>query len=311
MNLAADGLAGVLDAYSYANKAPMNWLSTDTTSTEQAFVKWTELCVANADKCKIAARGNNTAEGVHKVLEDLLDVAYRNYDGTVWDIMRDSSNQTVAANPRKWSFAMIAQQIYGSLYDPRSGRLLSQMLETVIRDELSVNSTAKRLDKSASSTVPLSLNRVFPYSSLTARAENIYPSYVLSMIADAVLCGDSINSRGETTENLLQRIVEASQTVSRNFAPISIQFGIRGFCHRWTSRAVERLPKKMNIKPKNVVLVIGNSEDPITPYSSAKLLASSARLGNKARLVKYNIVGHSSSEYSAFLLTSGANIHLV
>ncbi|CAG8625997.1 13714_t:CDS:2, partial [Acaulospora colombiana] len=52
---------------------------------------------------------------------------------------------------------------------------------------------------------------------------------------------------------------------------------------------------KMNIKPKNVVLIIGNTEDPTTPYSSARTLASSKHLGNKARLVKYHTLGHTST----------------
>ncbi|PVF95173.1 alpha/beta-hydrolase [Serendipita vermifera] len=287
---------GVLEPYSYSNKSPMDWLETDVASAEQALVKWTELCVANGDQCRLAAMGNNTAQGVHKLLEDLLDAVYRNYDGTVWDIIHDRNNETVASNPRKWMFSTITVNLYGALYSSDMGRMTSELLVSVIEDVASVNnSTTKRRREANALTAPISLRRVIPYASLAAVEENIYPPYLLSLVTLAIFCGDAIDSRGQTTKDLFERIVKASQTVSPNFASQMAESNTRGFCHRWTTRAVERLPKKMNFKPKNVVLVIGNSEDPITPYSSAKSLASSSHLGNKARLVKYNVLGHTTS----------------
>ncbi|PVF95170.1 hypothetical protein CPB86DRAFT_711744 [Serendipita vermifera] len=283
---------GVLEPYSYSNKSPMDWLETDVASAEQALVKWTELCVTNAGDCKLAAMGNNTAQGVHKLLEDLLDTAYRNYDGTVWDPIHDRTNQTILSNPRRWMFSTITENLRGTLYNSNVGEVMSDTFASIIEEVASVNnSTAKRRREANDMTTPISFKRFIPYAPLAAAEDNILAPNILSMLMHAIFCGDAIDLRGQTTKDLFQKTVKAAQTVSPNFAP-QTEISFRGFCHRWTTRAVERLPKKINVKPKNVVLVIGNSEDPITPYSSAKSLASSAHLGNKARLVKYNVLGH-------------------
>ncbi|KAG8773581.1 hypothetical protein FRC15_001922 [Serendipita sp. 397] len=78
---------------------------------------------------------------------------------------------------------------------------------------------------------------------------------------------------------------------------------IRSLCHKWTSRAVERLPQKINKPPKNVVLVLGNMGDPITPYYSARRLASSDQLGTKARLVLLKSIGHSTLSNNSTCIT--------
>jgi hypothetical protein len=299
-------MAAVFDPYSYSNKAPMDWLERDYESIEQALVRWAELCVANPDKCSLAAKGNNTAEGVHKLVENTFEVAYRNYDGTVWDSIVDNSNSTIMSNPRKWTFIMVAQSLIAGLYDPGYRALNSYVIDSIMAEQATINSTSTPSTlqhRSPSTTFPF--KRIFPYSLPSVFAPSTYyPQSTLSMMLHAVVCGDAVDASGKTTEQLFQKIVRTAQTVSRNFAPASTRDSVRLFCHRWTSRAVERLPKKMNIKPKNVVLIIGNTEDPITPYSSAKLLASSAHLGNKARLIRYNTVGHSSCTYLKLTLES-------
>jgi hypothetical protein len=283
---------GVLEPYSYSNKVPMDGLETDVETAEQALIKWIELCVANPDKCSIAAKGNNTAEGVHKLIEHLLDVAYQNYDGTKWDMILDNSNMTIMSNPRKWTFSIVAAQLHGGLYDPSFGSMTNNLIEWILMDQSIINGTAtSSLKRESAPVVPL--KRLLPYSPYSPFATNLYPANVLNMIVMAIFCGDSVDYQGRTTEELFQKFVKVSQTVSRNFGSM---LTTRSFCHRWTPRSVERLPKKMNVKPKNVVLVIGNTEDPITPYSSARTLASSAHLANKARLVKYHVFGHGSGK---------------
>ena len=107
----------------------------------------------------------------------------------------------------------------------------------------------------------------------------------------AILCGDSADPSKATTKDIFNEIVRVSQAVSHKFGPI---FNPRSFCHRWSSRAVERYQGPFNKKPKNVVLVIGNQADPITPFRSAKLVASQQCLGINARLVQQWDFGHTS-----------------
>ncbi|CAG8626012.1 13715_t:CDS:2, partial [Acaulospora colombiana] len=262
----------VVEPYLYSNKVPIDGLETDKESSERAFIKWTEVCAANPDKCPLAARGNNTAEGVHKVVENALDVAYRNYDGTKWNPVLDFSDTTISSNPRRWTFNTIASQLYSGLYEPMFGSQISAAIEGIINEQSNINSTtAPSLKRGTQSIAPPS--RMLPYSPLSPFA-NIYPDYVRNMVIFAIFCGDSIDHHGRTTKEVFQKIVKASQTVSRTFTPISVENSPRTMCHKWTSR--------------------DGRKDPITPYSSARTLASSKHLGNKARLVKYHTLGHGS-----------------
>ncbi|CAG7850180.1 hypothetical protein SIIN_4185_T [Serendipita indica DSM 11827] len=69
-----------------------------------------------------------------------------------------------------------------------------------------------------------------------------------------VYCGDTVDNARETTTDVFEAI--------HRVTVIS------------TSRAVERLPTRINKKPMNVVLMIGNTGDPITPFQSTGRLAS-------------------------------------
>lgn len=107
----------------------------------------------------------------------------------------------------------------------------------------------------------------------------------------AIYCGDTADPVGATTKDVFNEIVRVSQTVSHKFGAT---FNARFFCHRWSTRAVERYQGPFNKKPKNPVLVIGNEADPITPFRSAKLVASPQYLNDSARLVQQWDFGHTS-----------------
>ncbi|CAG8633082.1 6522_t:CDS:2 [Acaulospora colombiana] len=227
-------MTAVFDPYSYANKAPIDWLERDYEDTEKALVRWTELCVANPNKCSLAAKANNTAEGVHKLVKNVLETAYRNYDGTVWDALMPG------------------------LYDPDYRGLSSYTIDAIMKEQAAINGTSTL--QSRSLDFIHHIKRALPYAA--ASEPNLNPPTELNMLVHAIACGDSIDAPGKTTKQLFEKIVKTSQTASPIFAPGATRAGLRMFCHRWTSRAVERLPKRMNIKPKNVVLVIGNTADP-------------------------------------------------
>ena len=107
----------------------------------------------------------------------------------------------------------------------------------------------------------------------------------------AILCSDAPDPNGATTKDVFNEIIRVSQTVSHKFGSA---MSAKRYCHRWTSRAVERYQGPFNKKPKNVVLVIGNQADPITPFRNAKLITTEQYLGSNARLVQQSDFGHSS-----------------
>ncbi|PVF96267.1 hypothetical protein CPB86DRAFT_737163 [Serendipita vermifera] len=113
----------------------------------------------------------------------------------------------------------------------------------------------------------------------------------------AIYCGDTADSIGQTTHDIMNQVVRVVNTTSRKFGGNTGDQ--RYFCHRWETRAVERYQGPWNKELANVVLVIGNEADPVTPYRSAKKVASAEFLGNNSRLVQRWDFGHcSNSEYS-------------
>ncbi|TFK73770.1 hypothetical protein BDN72DRAFT_893725 [Pluteus cervinus] len=136
----------------------------------------------------------------------------------------------------------------------------------------------------------------------TAGPSGGLPSYMftrdLTMTAESIGCADGIdNPANLTTDIVLNEIVRTAQNVTHRFGS---QLFLRNICHKWTSRAVERYSGPWNNKPKNVVLVIGNMADPITPFRDAKLLASEKMLGGaNSRLVMATTFGHSIFAYNS------------
>ncbi|OBZ74766.1 hypothetical protein A0H81_05697 [Grifola frondosa] len=64
------------------------------------------------------------------------------------------------------------------------------------------------------------------------------------------------------------------------------------YCPFWPVRAVERYTGPFNSSLANPILVIGNTDDPITPFEGAQTVAD--LLGDKATLIRQNGFGHSS-----------------
>ncbi|PVF98673.1 hypothetical protein CPB86DRAFT_784504 [Serendipita vermifera] len=283
------------DSYLWANKVPMDWTATDLETTEQALIKWSGICAAHPTKCTIATKTDGTAEGVYRVTQQILEVAYKNYDGTVWTPL-NANNATIMSNPRKWNWSQVSQQIFFHLYRGSEWLSLNEVLEGLVAEQASLTNTTTS-KRGLSNLVPM--KRGLSYSLPMVPGYGILPANRLNLVVIAIACGDAIDVQNRTTEDLFRNLITISRNESSTFTSTQPLTNPRPFCHHWSSRAVERLPKRMNIKPKNVVLVIGNSEDVITPYSSARTLASSARLGNKARLVKFNAVGHASSSHNS------------
>ncbi|PVF98672.1 hypothetical protein CPB86DRAFT_797119 [Serendipita vermifera] len=192
----------------------------------------------------------------------------------------------------RWNWSQVSQLIFFHLYQGSDWPALNEILEGLVAEQanLTTTTTSKR---SLSNLVPM--KRSLSYTLPTSAGYGIVPANTLNLVVIAIACGDAIDVQNRTTEDLFRNLITISRNESSTFTSTQPLTNPRPFCHHWSSRAVERLQKPMNTKPKNVVLVIGNSEDVITPYSSARTLASSARLGNKARLVKFNAVGHGTT----------------
>ncbi|KAG8804161.1 hypothetical protein FRC17_006033, partial [Serendipita sp. 399] len=276
-------LDGVYDAEKHATLTPMKWLEQDYKTVEAALTKWTEACAESGRNgpCRFSAVGNAKPAEIMSKIQQILNTAYRIYDGTPLTI---SSLATVGpisqSNPRRWSYEYLIRLIRAGLYNQETWADLSSILNTMLSLQAGVSS------KEVEIPIQLLTHGPFLYGYI--------PSYILSYSTFAIFCSDVIDSQGETTQELFNSTVQAAQTVSSNFAHLTPSQSMRSFCHQWKARAVERLSAPMNKKPKNVVLVIGNTGDPITPYESAQRIASSALLGTQARLVKFDTVGHSS-----------------
>jgi hypothetical protein len=72
-----------------------------------------------------------------------------------------------------------------------------------------------------------------------------------------IRCSDSaeLDPNIVTTERIFEETIRISRTVWPMIASIIYS---EHFCHRYTSRAVERYAGPWNVQPKNVVLVLGN-----------------------------------------------------
>ncbi|CCA67084.1 hypothetical protein PIIN_00919 [Serendipita indica DSM 11827] len=274
-------LDGVYDPEKYANLPPLKWFDIDPLTRDKALLMWAQACAAGQNCTASQAMPNATAEALLAQIEVVLDTAHRNYNGFAWT---DASqkNETALMDPNSYSWEIIAASIFSALYDPVSWGAIADGLPQIAA--LQQNRTAKA--------------KFTGFPLLSAPRYGEVSEDRLDMVTIAIYCSDTVDPAGETTEDLFKAYVHASQNIS-TLAGAVISANMRSHCHRYTSRAVERLPQKMNKKPKNVVLVIGNSGDHITPFQSARRLASSEFLGTQARLLQFNAPGHGSHIFAS------------
>jgi hypothetical protein len=74
-------------------------------------------------------------------------------------------------------------------------------------------------------------------------------------------CADSVEVDPSTVTT--ERVFEETIRQARTVWPLSASLVYaQHFCHRYTTRAVERYSGLWNVQPKNVVLVLGNQGEP-------------------------------------------------
>ncbi|KAG8790101.1 hypothetical protein FRC19_004519 [Serendipita sp. 401] len=273
-------LDGVLDPEKYGNNIPMKWMETDIYDIDFALKSWTEAC-AGSNKCALSTR-NDTSSSLLTKIDTILNTAYERYDGSI-PVFNLSGIFT-------WPYDTATYAIQSSMYSTMASDDIGPLLAAIGQHQSNSNSTLlSGKVEPAYMTLPMGRS---PYSVMPIY--DTIPPDALSNIAFAVFCGDAIDDGSTTTEDAFKETVRISQSVSRIFGSLFPINSLRPMCHKWTPRAVERLPQKFNKQPKNVVLVMSTMGDPITPYYSARRLASSNMLGSKARLVRLNSIGHST-----------------
>ncbi|KAG9024090.1 hypothetical protein FS842_005530 [Serendipita sp. 407] len=268
-------LDGVLDPEKYGNRKPMKWAEVDVYDVDFALKSWTEAC-AGSQNCRFSTR-NDTSSTLLTKIDTILNTAYEKYDGSI-----------TAIDNLDWSYDTIAALMQALL---GSTMMVDQIGSILNASEQYLFNLTQPSGKAVPPNISFPMGKS-PYN--TMPSYGVVPPDVLSNIAVAVFCGDTVDDGSTTTEDVFKETVRISQSVSKIFGSLYPLHGPRALCHKWTSRAVERLPQKFNKQPKNVVLVLSTMADPITPYYSARRLASSNMLGSKARLVRLNSIGHSS-----------------
>ena len=292
-------LDGVVDPSDYALYQPYLGWDLDIADAEATYKGLTEACAAAGPSgCSLAKSSNETAANIDARIESILSTLY---------VSQNKYSQSevaqaifIALYQVCW-FQYCLHQLHSLHFKPDGwGDLVSQL------DSFFTNGTFARRDATVHRplhilhTNPIMRSLLFdrPGRGVLPQPDNdplsdadsgAYELQDYSIVA--IVCGDSADPIGATTKDVLNEVVRVSQAVSHKFGAA---FNRKFFCHRWSTRAVERYQGPFNKKPKNVVLVIGNQADPITPFRNAKQVASQQYLGSSARLIQQWDFGHTS-----------------
>ncbi|CAG8601602.1 2430_t:CDS:10 [Acaulospora colombiana] len=236
--------------------------------------------LAGPSKCAVAER-YPTPEGIKGALDQMLGATYKNWnDGNGGLSYNQFAQQAIFANLYYPSWPKTAQAIVLGLNGSLSES--AAMLKTIPEEN--------RFKLPLVSSTPAYSGSIWKRD-LDKRQFN----------ANYYGCSDTpeVNPEIVTTE----RVMEEKIRISRTVWPIAASLHYADhFCHRYTSRGVERYSGPWDVQPKNVVLVIGNQADPSTPFRNAQLVTR--LLGSKARLVQQAGYGHTTCKYLLSLSSS-------
>ncbi|PVF95968.1 hypothetical protein CPB86DRAFT_553513 [Serendipita vermifera] len=241
--------------------------------------------LAGPSKCPIAAQFP-TSDAIKGAMNQLLDATYKNWN---------DGNGGVSYNQ------LALQGIFATSYWPTQWPDVAQALALGLNGSLSESAAMLKakmeenrfklpfLHGSSGSVWERGLKQDLDKRQLDVKHFGYLWHINYTLIT--IQCSDTpeVDPNIVTTE----RVFEETIRISRTVWPITASLHYaEHFCHRYTSRGVERYSGPWDVQPKNVVLVLGNQADPITPYRNAQLVTR--LLGGKARLVQQAAYGHTT-----------------
>lgn len=286
---------GVVDPSDYTEDQPYLGWDLDLADAEATWDGFLTACAEAGPTGCLFNQGSDTKDSLNTKVNNIIDVLYHTWNTT----SRFSQNE-------------FTETLFSYMYSPNTWNDLGTLLNLAWGELFGSPSTGGRsifMKHSSQKLIhPLSpIKRVKPFQ----RADGSWYGIQSLAVGDpvdgylqqgdyaliAITCSDAADSIGATTTNVFEEMRRVSQTVSQKWGA---SFSSRFFCHRWSTRAIERYAGPWNKTTANPVIVIGNQADPICPYRSAKLLASEGYLGSSARLVQRWDFGHTSGSESMY-----------
>ncbi|KAH9939004.1 alpha/beta-hydrolase [Epithele typhae] len=246
-------LDGVVNVLDTAEKQSYFSWADKTKDSEKVWEGMATACaLSGPSHCNLTTEGG-TGQDVMALLSKLLDAA--------------TDAQKHSSGPVTIQSSVTRGSVFGDLYLPESwqgGATLIARLVPLVEAEsgMTVRPTRKRRSETG-----------------------------MEYGMTAIYCGDSIDADESTMEDVFDTIVTAVQNgPSPTFAGLFPY--VAYYCPWWPARAVERYTGHFNKTLSNPALIIGNTFDPITPFSQAQTLAD--LMGDSATLVRQNGFGHRS-----------------
>ncbi|KAJ8494840.1 hypothetical protein ONZ51_g2091 [Trametes cubensis] len=258
-------LDGVLDPILLASEETTTFWPKQLMDADKVYDAFVTGCaLAGPDGCSIATQGRTPADvdaNIQTLLQRAHDAAHKN-----------SSVPVTSAD--------IRAQLGSAMYSPDEWATFANV---------SYPQAVDAVDAETSGGVD---SRAVKRQGLRKR-QNSDPDAVIYS-GQAIECGDSVNRKGTTMDDVFRGIISSSRTSSHLLWPNPL-----AYCPFWPVRAVERYQGPFNQKLSNRVLVLSNTYDPITPVSGARALVE--LLGEDASLVLLNGFGHTTVEPSQCL----------
>ncbi|KAH9923439.1 alpha/beta-hydrolase [Epithele typhae] len=240
--------------------------------------------LAGPSGCPISTASGQTPNEVHGIMTANLQAAH----------------DAAVANPStQVTSSLLRIILYLSFFNPPSwAQVAQQWVEAVaqIGGDSPSNGTSSATAQLASASMLSSAmgkfamrHRLRPQR--RQESANVSGISLGEMPVVAIGCGDDIDALPNVTmRDVFEGVVNTTRNISHMTGGVwqTHAYG----CNLWPVRAAERFEGPFNSTLANRVLVVGNTFDQVTAFSSAKLVAE--MLGDQATLVRLNGFGHTS-----------------
>ncbi|KAI0769263.1 alpha/beta-hydrolase [Trametes elegans] len=217
--------------------------------------------LAGPTGCPIVAQGQSASD-VNRDIQGLVQRAY--------GAARKNGSVPVTS-------AIVRKEIWDAVDDPNgswasfANSTYPALVAGVDLESKALNHTHRSLDTDRTSTQGSGRNATKSYSSV------------------AILCADSVDTRGTNMEDVFKYLISVAQNGSQAATLWPSTFN---YCPFWPVRAVERYQGSLNKTLSNTILVVSNLYDPVTPLAEAQDVVD--LLEDSAVLVRQDGFGHMS-----------------